>query len=621
MKANLFLKKIPQFLWLICIVAMILFTTNALAVSGLLDTTFGTNGVVMTDIGSDSDVVYDMTLQSDGKILLLGSAQGQTPKLMRYNTNGSVDITFGTNGELTVNLNSKIAIQPDGKLIVAGSNNNSFAVARYDKDGKNMDNTFGTNGVAFIPSDPGESRYFASDLAIESDGRIVVVGTQYHQGSNFTNPVIARLNSDGTPYDTDDVHSLIILDNEDFSPNYRDNHGQAVAIQANGKIVALGGMMDDEHAKGHISLVRLNQDSSLDKSTFGSNGLGTVTVAVPYFHYHNSSLVIQPDDRIVVVGTASDMDDLHNDLVLARFNSNGALDTTFGGTGIVITDFGANEFESDVHLQADGKIIVLGTSSTGGTNSLLMVRYNKNGMLDQTFGDNGKLINNFGNDSSSGTGVDIQSDSKVVVAGSSNGDTVLARYIEATFSTVIFKSSGTYDGWILESGENSNTGGLVDKLATTFNVGDDLRDRQYKGIVSFNTSSLPDTAILTSAKLMIRKQGVVGTDPFTTHDNLLVDMRNSAFGNNLVLQIGDFTAAASGGASQERFLNEPNNNWYATDLSSTNLGFISKVNTTQFRLFFSKDDNDDLGADYLKFFTGNSTTANHPQFIVTYYVP
>jgi hypothetical protein len=98
-------------------------------------------------------------------------------------------------------------------------------------------------------------------------------------------------------------------------------------------------------------------------------------------------------------------------------------------------------------------------------------------------------------------------------------------------------------------------------------------------------------------------------------------MRNSAFGNNLVLQIGDFTAAASGGASQERFLNEPNNNWYATDLSSTNLGFISKVNTTQFRLFFSKDDNDDLGADYLKFFTGNSTTANHPQFIVTYYVP
>ncbi len=116
------------------------------------------------------------------------------------------------------------------------------------------------------------------------------------------------------------------------------------------------------------------------------------------------------------------------------------------------------------------------------------------------------------------------------------------------------------------------------------------------------------------------KQGVVGTDPFTTHGDLLLDIRNSAFSNNLVLEAGDFAAAASPGSSQEKVL-PMTSNWYTVNLNSTNLGFISKTGITQFRLLFNKDDNDDLGADHLKFFTGNSTAANQPQLIVIYYVP
>jgi len=100
-----------------------------------------------------------------------------------------------------------------------------------------------------------------------------------------------------------------------------------------------------------------------------------------------------------------------------------------------------------------------------------------------------------------------------------------------------------------------------------------------------------------------------------------VDIRNSAFSNNVILQAGDFSAAASQGASQELIPPTAVSGWYKINLSNTNVGFISKVGVTQFRLFFSMDDNDDLGADYLKFYSGNSTSANMPQLIVTYYTP
>ena len=615
MNTKLFFDKKIRTLTAIVAIVTLLSTTSVFAASGLLDPTFGTNGTAITDLGSDPRFGSDIALQPDGRIIMLVPAQGgQMSTLMRYNSNGIVDTAFGISGKLTTNFGYKVALQSDGKLVVGGSSNGGIAVARYNSNGTSLDNTFGTDGVTIISDSSGFSRYSVSDLAIESDGKIVVVGTESNQG-NFTNFLIARFNSDGTRY------GMQLLDKYNF-PNNRYNGASAVAIQSDGKIVVSGEMMDDD-GKGQISLARLNRDGTLDTSTFGVNGKGTVTVAVACFQCHGSSMVLQPDGKIVVIGTASDGNDLHNDLVAARFNSNGALDTTFGGTGIVITDFGANEFGKDVHLQADGKIVVVGTSSTPDADNLLIVRYNKDGSLDNTFGDGGKLIGNFGDGSSSGAGIEIQTDGKIVVTGSSNGSAFLARYVIVTGTpkTTTFKSVGGYDGWVLESAENSNVGGTIDKAATTFNVGDDLKNKQYKGIISFNTSTLPDTAIVTSVQLSVKKQGVIGTDPFTTHGDLLVDIRNSAFSNNVILQAGDFSAAASQGASQELIPPTAVSGWYKINLSNTNVGFISKVGVTQFRLFFSMDDNDDLGADYLKFYSGNSTSANMPQLIVTYYTP
>ncbi|MBI5824516.1 MAG: hypothetical protein HZB18_10850 [Chloroflexi bacterium] len=617
-KISIFKKSRRISLTLAIVTALLVFT-SALAADEMLDPNFGTNGIVMSSFEGINNFTSRVILQTDGKIIMSGYYQNSTPFVARYNSNGTVDTSFGINGSFTPTIGafsgSRVAIQSDGKLIVAGSSNDSFAVARYDSNGISLDGSFGVNGVAKIPSDSGDSRYRISDLVIQADQRIIVVGTHSNQG-NFTNFAIARFNTDGTQ------DFFRIIDKVDF-PNNRFNSCAAVAIQTDGKIVMSGSMLDDD-AHEQISLARLNQDGSFDTSSFGTNGKGTVTAALPDFIHGSGALALQQNGKIVVAGTvANDANTIENP-ALARFNSNGALDTTFGGTGIVTTDFGSHEKGSDLLIQPDGKIILVGTIYASNFSDILLVRYNSDGTLDNSFGENGKIIKDLGSAPDFGNGITIQPDGMIVVAGSSNGRAFLARYIleVSTHQTVstTFKSRGVHDGWVLEAGENSNSGGSLDRLATTFNVGDDARDRQYRSILSFNTASLPDNAVIMSAHLDIKRQSFVGVNPFTTHGDLLMDIRAGTFSNNLNLQTSDFNSAGSPGTSQERFA-PLTSSWYTTQFSSANLRFINKYGITQFRLLFAKDDNDDMGADYIKFFSGNSVNGNLPKLIIGYFVP
>ncbi len=362
----------------------------------------------------------------------------------------------------------------------------------------------------------------------------------------------------------------------------------------------------------------------MDKS-FGTNGNGTVIAAVPNFFVHKTSLVIQPDGKLVVAGTTSDPYNAPDDLALARFNTNGSLDTSFGATGIVITDLGNNEVTGDVVLQKDGKIVVVGTSTAGTTSHFLLARYNTNGLLDTAFGTNGKVISDFGTGAEAAEDALLQADGKLLAGGTSNpSNMVLARYdvgsTGATPVTKTFSSAGVHDGWILESSELSNTGGTLNAPATTFNAGDETRDRQYRSILSFQTASIPDTAVISSVQLQIRKQGTVGVDPFTTHGPLLAEIRQGAFSVNAALQLVDFAAPASPGTA-DVFAPLPLS-WYGATLADANLVRINKMGVTQFRVRFTKDDDDDMKADYAKFFSGNAAlSANWPKLVVTYYLP
>jgi hypothetical protein len=186
--------------------------------------------------------------------------------------------------------------------------------------------------------------------------------------------------------------------------------------------------------------------------------------------------------------------------------------------------------------------------------------------------------------------------------------------------TAGFKSTGAYDGWVLESGENTNAGGTLDRGATTISVGDNSRNRQYRGILSFNTSSLPDNAVIVSVQVKVKRQGIVGTNPFATHGSLLVEIRSGAFSNNIALQKSDFSDPATAGSVRDQIV-PITSSWYAAQLGDANLPLVSRTGSTQFRLFFSKDDNDDRNADSIRFYSGNSTSANIPQLTVTYYLP
>jgi len=184
-----------------------------------------------------------------------------------------------------------------------------------------------------------------------------------------------------------------------------------------------------------------------------------------------------------------------------------------------------------------------------------------------------------------------------------------------------FYSAGTYDGWIIESSETSGLGGSVNAIETTFRLGDDASDRQYRSILSFNTAGLPDNAVITSIVIKIKKQGLVGTNPFTTHQGLLVDIRKPYFGPALGLAASDFQALASKG-SVGTFGTTPSTGWYSVTLNSTARPYINKTGSTQFRLRFKLDDNDDMGADYMKFYSGNfTTTSSRPLLIIQYYLP
>jgi hypothetical protein len=186
--------------------------------------------------------------------------------------------------------------------------------------------------------------------------------------------------------------------------------------------------------------------------------------------------------------------------------------------------------------------------------------------------------------------------------------------------TTSFRSNKTNDGWILESNETSILGSGINRTAATFYLGDNAQDKQFRAILDFTTSALPDNAVIVSATLKIRKLSVTGTDPITTHQNILVNIRNGTFGTG-ALQAADFQASASLEAAG-KILNAPVDNWYSATLDEAALSFINKTGPIQFRLRFQIDDNDDLGADTIKFYSGDSTISDYrPVLQIEYYVP
>ena len=184
-----------------------------------------------------------------------------------------------------------------------------------------------------------------------------------------------------------------------------------------------------------------------------------------------------------------------------------------------------------------------------------------------------------------------------------------------------FTSIGTQDGYVRESSELSGLANLVNVSSGAFLLGDDALRRQFRGMLSFNSAALPDNAVIISARLMMRKQGQVGSDPFGTHGSLVFDVQRPNFGASSSLSFDDFSALpglkAAGSIGKL-----PVNGLYSGALVAAGLPFVNRTGGTQFRLRFQLDDDNDAVGDYLAFYSGNAlTSSDRPTLTVVYYLP
>jgi hypothetical protein len=188
--------------------------------------------------------------------------------------------------------------------------------------------------------------------------------------------------------------------------------------------------------------------------------------------------------------------------------------------------------------------------------------------------------------------------------------------------TITFTSAAVRDGWVLEAAETSETGGTFSTRAT-LRVGDDMANKQYISILHFDTTPLPDNATMTKVTLKIKKASVIGEKTpfaFGAHGQLLADIRAGFFGTKQ-LQKTDFESAASL-PDAGRFSTMPGQpGWYQLTLDAANYQFVDLKGVTQFRMRFSKDDDNDHVADFVRFYAGDAADTERPALTVEYTLP
>jgi uncharacterized delta-60 repeat protein len=338
------------------------FIVMRVAEDGTRDSTFGTNGVASADFTGFRDSANAVIQQSDGKLVLAGEAGGGLDPgkiaLARFNTDGTLDSTFGSDGRTLVDLGSgtgsravDLAQQPDGKLVVAGATysgeSSRLVFARFNTDGS-LDTTFGTGGTTSVDFGSGTSSW-AEDLAQQPDGKFVAVGAvDGPGGSNFA---IARVSANGAPDLSFDGDGLLAVEIAGTA--------MSVDIQPDDKMVVAGYAFPGGTYRS-ATLLRVNENGSLDNN-FGASGKTIVDLGN---QSDLNSIVVQADGKLAATGNKY-VDDNVN-MILTRFESDGALDMSFGFDGVATADFGMGSDApgSDgvaVIQQADGKIVAVGS--------------------------------------------------------------------------------------------------------------------------------------------------------------------------------------------------------------------------------------------------------------------
>jgi uncharacterized delta-60 repeat protein len=401
----------------------------AQATDGDLDPTFGTGGMVMTDLNRSTDIANAVAVQADGKLVVVGQTYKDNDYsdedfvVTRYNTDGTLDNTFGSRGRVRTDfpglaaVPSSVVIQADGKIVVAGGAfplftfAGNFEVVRYNRNGS-LDTSFGAGGIVTTTFPEGS---YAFDVALQPDGKIIAAGTvfvDFNPGDQSdTDFALARYNPDGTPDATFGNGGQVMTDFVGM-----EDDAFSVLIQPDGKIVAVGSA-NNAATFYDFAAARYLSNGTID-TTFGVGGKVSTDFGDQNFDRARSA-ALQPDGRIVAAGFAISQNGLSQNFAVARYTSNGVLDTTFSRDGKTQIDFGdCCQSANKVLLQSDGKIITVGYANTEDSDSdFLLARLSPRGSLDPNFGVGGKVRTSFGDLNGGANGAALQPDGKIVAVG------------------------------------------------------------------------------------------------------------------------------------------------------------------------------------------------------------
>lgn len=415
---------------ILAIMALLGATPAAFAIrAGDLDETFGTAGVVRTDLGGD-DNGEDVVVLPDGRILVVGfrnSGGTFSVLLARYDANGALDSTFGTGGTFVTSCGGScnafgLAVQGDGRILVAGTRVDGgmprIMVLRVLPDG-GLDPDFGTAGMVTTASS-GDGNDRGNAVTLDASGRVIVVGTR--GAPSTTQAVVLRFDASGTPDPVFDADGEVTV----AAPEAR---GNDVLVQPDGRIVVVGVSIAADHTR-RILLARLLSDGAPDPTLAGDGieltsfpGLGAGAVAV----------VRQPDGKLVAGGGTSGAN-AEIVFAMARYEVDGSLDATFGVGGRVVTDVPGlvGDTADGLLLAPDGTLVQAGFA-LGGSLHVAVARVDADGIADPTFGSAGVVDTDVSPEDDFAADLARQADGRLLVVGTArnggDGDVMLVRYV------------------------------------------------------------------------------------------------------------------------------------------------------------------------------------------------
>jgi uncharacterized delta-60 repeat protein len=426
--------------------------------AGDLDALFGSGGKTLQDLRTRDDFAFATALQSDGKILLAGKAStgtttGNDFAVVRFNVDGTLDTTFGVGGMSVMDVGSTsdtayaIAIQSSGKIVVAGESRigtaqPDFAMIRLNADGT-LDTSFGVNGRTMTDFSGGNDS--GRSIALMSDGRIVLAGSA--TVGSVKRFAVSRYSADGVidPTFNGNGKATTLFTSGSAVAN-------AVVVLSDGSIVAAGAATNLTTGNSDYAAVRYLGTGAVD-TTFGTSGWFTLNMGGSGEAAY--AMVKTSDGKLLIAGNNLDNSTGASDFCLVRISTSGAVDSTFGTNGSVVTDFyGEYDQPTSMTLATDGKIVVAGMATLSGVTSIGVARYSSDGVADASFGSGGKSYQAFG-PMDAATGVVVDSGGHILVGGYSLSATT-GRYDFVVAKLVgrvnVAPTAVTGSGYVVEAG-------------------------------------------------------------------------------------------------------------------------------------------------------------------------